>query len=175
VNEKERILILAVFSFLFLILVSVLDGWFTVMVFQPQEWQGLHYWLYVMGVVVSVASFGLGFASLLGDYGIWSYEDYFALVLLTVQPWILIWGGVLDAVSRTVQGSLWGEASFAWVGADFAWTWLDPPVTSGVPILPYLISRMLGYINTMSVGLVLGSFFSILIVVALWAAYFYES
>lgn len=171
-RERRHILVLAFLSFLFFCLVSILDGWFTVQAVQPYEWENLRYWLWVMWILILVSNALIAVASLLGDYGKWSGEDFFAVLLLSLQPFILIWGGFLDAISRTVQGILWNEPFLGWVVEKFAWTWIDPSTTYGIPFLSYLVSRAFGYTNTVSIGVVVGSILSIIILEVLWLIYY---
>lgn len=173
-KEKNRILILAFFSFFLLVVVAVLDGWFTIRIFEEGfgEWSRLSYWLIAMSVLVSFASLGLGIGSLMGDYGTWTLEDYYAVILLFAQPWILMWGGLLDLISASVQNYIRAIPLFNWW--TYTWTWLDPPATV-VPTLPHLISRLLGYANTVSVSLIIGSAITLALVFLLWAIYYHKT
>ena len=183
-NEKGRILIIAFVLFIIFIIVAVIDGWFTIPVFSEGHggvgWHKLPYWLIAMGILLSIIGFGLGFASLLGDWGQWSREDYLAVLLLTIQSWILILGGFLDIISYTVQNHVSGLPLTQWRGADGGvwtsfgqrWTWLDPSRTYGVPIFCNLFSRALGYEGTVTIGVIMGSVFSIALIASFWGLYY---
>ena len=168
--EKTRILIIALLLFIFFIIVSIIDGFFTVPVFEQGEGYGkLPYWLFAMGVLLSMVGIGMGVASLLGDPLGWSYEDYIAVILLTVQPWILILGGFLDMISYPTQNYVRGVplVSGALASLEYRWTWLDNPF-----MFCYWISKGLGFEGTVTLGVILGSIFSVAIVVTLWMVYY---
>lgn len=161
-------------AFLFFIFVSVLDGWFTIFAVQPYQWQNLPYWLWAMGSLLSVANILFGAASLLGDWGAHSREDYYAVIIIAVQPWILIFGGFLDIISRTIQEYLW-QSPQTWLILTSEWPWLDPSATSGVPMIPYFFSRLIGFEHTVTIGMFFGTSVSLLIVFGLWTAYWLEA
>jgi hypothetical protein len=171
-DEKERMLILAFFVFLLFGLISVLDGAFTVLAVFPYN-APLKYWLYVMFTVMSASTFIIALATVLADNHDITREDITGALLIFGQSWILLWGGLLDLISRTTQAYFWYEPSMLnYLREGFDWVWLDPPATSNIPLLPYLISRLFGYASTQHIGIVLGSFISIVIVVLLWAIYY---
>lgn len=170
-DEKERMLILGFLMFLLFGVFSMLDGWFTVKAVQPYEWANLRFWLWVMFILLAATGFLIASASILADNHPITEEDIMGALLLFVQPWVLLWGGLLDAISRTVQEYLW-QLSPSWVGEAFFWTWIDPPATNNIPMLPYLLSRAFGSISTTSYGVLLGSVLSILIVIGLWSLYY---
>jgi hypothetical protein len=167
-------LLLFFLAFLFFIFVSVIDGVFTVSAVQPYEWQNLIYWLWVMTALLCVSNVLFGVAAFLGDYGLHSREDYYALLILAIQPWILVPSGFLDIISRTVQEYLWLSPQL-WLNPASEWPWLDPAATSGFPMLPYILSRLLGFEHTVTLGMFFGVAIGLMIVFALWIAYFYES
>ncbi len=165
-------------AFGFFIVLSIVDGYFTAPFYGSGD--GAQYdavlkrWLLGAAVLLITASLGFGAASLLGDTHHWSREDYFGVFVLAAQPWILMWSGFLDFISRSVQGLAWGESLFGWIWkyTGQKWPWLDPPATQGVPTLPYLLSQYLfSSASTVTMAVVLGSTAGILIVLVIWKLY----
>ena len=173
--EKDRILVLAFILFVFFIAVSIIDGWFTMTVFGIgfEDWTFNRTWVLAMYLIFLMASVGMGVGSLMGDWGLWSLEDYVALILLAVQPFILVFGGFLDLISKCVQDYVRSGEPLRHVGnLANTWTWIDPPRTYGVPMFSYFFSRVLGYEGTVTLGVIIGSVFSITVVVVLWLIYY---
>lgn len=171
-DEKERMLILAFFVFLLFGLISVLDGAFTVLAVFPYD-APLKYWLYVLFTVLSSSTFIIALATVLADNHNITGEDITGAVLIFGQSWILLWGGLLDLISRTTQAYFWHESSMlAYLSNAYDWVWIDPPATMNIPMLPYLISRLFGYASTQHIGVVLGSFISVAVVALLWGIYY---
>ena len=175
-DEKERMVVLSFIVFLFFGLASVVDGAFTVKTYWDtynQDWSGIRYWVYALMILVSAGSFLCGVASILADNHALSTEDMLGALLLFIQPWVLWWGGLLDLISRTTQAYFWHETSLlSYLGNAFDWTWLDPPATSNIPMLPYLISRLFGYAYTQHIGVILGSLIAIIVVAVFWWIYY---
>lgn len=164
-RERKARLIVVSISFLSFCLVSFLDGWFTIPVFeQGAGWHKLEYWVVSLAISMIMIS-SLGF--------IYLRKDKFFSSILIAQPWILLWGGLLDAISVSVQMYTRGLDLFIWLDDDYIFWWLDANNTKGFPLLPYLISKHLGHAQTTGIGVLIGAIISTSFVFALWSFHYY--
>ena len=152
-------------AFLFFVFISVADGLFTAATSSAMgEWDPwLGFWQITM-----LATLGF-FSVLLAAVAFANSAKLACVVAILVQPWLLVWGGVLDVISLTCQDLVW-RIPFQWLNMGFEWVWLDPSgyTMHGVTVLPYIYSRMLGHVHVVSLGMALGAITVLAVMFTMW-------
>ena len=152
-------------AFLFVVFISIADGLFTAATSSAMNawdpWLG--FWQLTMLATLGIFSVLLAVISLAND------AKLACVVAILVQPWLLVWGGVLDMISLTFQDLKW-QIPFQWLNLSFEWPWLDPSgyTMHGVTVLPHIYSKMLGSVHVTSFGVVLGAITVLVAMVTMW-------
>jgi len=154
---------------------AIVDPLMMVNVWQPLGDVGnqriTHYWV-LMPVMYGLIAVGVAVGSLLGDFGVWSREDYVGAILLIATPFLLVASGLLDIISTAFihyfsgNGLLYGFTNaLTWTGE---WWWLDGFT------FPWIVSRALGYQHTQGfpiflIGMTIGLAITFLLWFLYWA------
>jgi len=165
-QQRRRDAVILFVSFLSFVLISFLDGWLTIPLFERGAgWHKLPYWVVSLAIsMIIISAFGF----------IYLRKDKFLSSTLIAQHWILLWGGLLDMISVTVQQYMRGLRPEAWLSNNYTFWWLDPKNTNGVPLLPYLISRYcFGKTQTTGISVFVGALVSTSFVISLWAFHYH--
>lgn len=126
------------------------------------------YWA-LMPVLYGLTAVGVALGSLLGDYSLWSMEDYLGAVLLIVTPFLLVFCGVMDWLSASVID--WHATGvfaqgFPWT---YEWWWMDSWS------LPYYVSYFSGYQHVQWWSIPIGITIGLVVLVALWLVYHFKA
>jgi len=175
-HKKRRIFTLAVVSFAFSVFFyAFIDA--TIFGAIVPENQAPAYWIPV-SLIMFLLTFGMTLTPLFWRHNFLQtvHEDSVGILLLLATPAVLVSSGFLDLISASVIEYIRGNAPLNWLNYP-NWWWMDPYPVGERPIpwsIAWLVSLVSGHEHTLTVDMLIGSAFSLSVLLFLWAVYLHS-